>query len=68
MAAEDRPKLPRATLRDDKLYIKGEKEPYFRDRSNNIRLRIDALTIRRGYRDLLNRNDVPRILRRHRND
>jgi hypothetical protein len=57
MAAEDRPKLPRATLRDGKLYIKGEKEPYFRDRRNNIRLRIDALTIRRGYRDLRNRKD-----------
>jgi hypothetical protein len=55
--AGDHPKLPRATLRDDKLYIEGEKEPYFRDRTNAVRLRIDALTIRRGYRDLRNRKD-----------
>jgi hypothetical protein len=51
MVAEDRPKLPPATLRDDKLYIKGEKEPYFWDSTNGVLLRIDALTIRRGYTD-----------------
>jgi hypothetical protein len=51
MASDDRPKLPRATLRDGKLYIEGEKEPYFRDRKNKVRLRIDTLTIRRGYQD-----------------
>ena len=51
MVDEDRPKLPRARLRDEKLYIEGEKEPYFRDRTNGVLLRIDALTIRRGYTD-----------------
>jgi hypothetical protein len=48
---DNRPKLPRARLRDEKLYIEGEKEPYFRDRTNEVRLRIDALTVRRGYQD-----------------
>jgi hypothetical protein len=51
MVAEDRPKLPRASLRGEKLYIEGEKEPYFRDSTNGVQLRIDALTIRRGYTD-----------------
>ena len=50
MASDDRPKLPRASLRGEKLYVEGEKEPYFRDGTNEVRLRIDALTIRRGYR------------------
>jgi hypothetical protein len=35
MASDDRPKLPRATLRDEKLYIEGKKEPYFLDRTND---------------------------------
>jgi hypothetical protein len=43
--------LPRASLRGEKLYIEGEKEPYFRDPTNGVQLRIDALTIRRGYTD-----------------
>jgi hypothetical protein len=51
MVAEDRPKLPRASLRGEKLYIEGEKEPYFRDSTNDVWLRIEALTIRRGYTD-----------------
>jgi hypothetical protein len=51
LMVDDRPKLPRARLRDEKLYIEGEKEPYFRDRTNDVRLRIKALTIRRGYQD-----------------
>jgi hypothetical protein len=48
MAFED-PKLPRAMLRGEKLYIEGESEPYFRDPEHTIRLRVDALTILRGY-------------------
>jgi hypothetical protein len=55
MVDEARPKLPRATLRNDKLYVEGEKEPYFRDRTNDVRLRIDRLMIHRGYRDYRNR-------------
>jgi hypothetical protein len=51
MSSEDRPKLPRASLRGEKLYIEGEKEPYFRDLTNDVQLLIDALTIRRGYTD-----------------
>jgi hypothetical protein len=51
MASDDRPKLPRASLRGEKLYIEGQKEPYFRDLTNDVQLRIDALTIRRGYTD-----------------
>jgi hypothetical protein len=51
MSSEDRPKLPRTSLRGEKLYIEGEKEPYFRDRTNDVLLRIEALTIRRGYTD-----------------
>ena len=47
--AFDEPKLPRATLHGEKLYLEGEGEPYFRDTENTIRLRIDALTIYRGY-------------------
>jgi hypothetical protein len=49
MATDDRPKLPRATLRDEKLYVEGEKEPYFQDREDAIFLRVNALTISRGY-------------------
>jgi hypothetical protein len=49
MASDDRPKLPRATLRDEKLYVEGEKEPYFRDREQSVWLRVEALTISRGY-------------------
>jgi hypothetical protein len=49
MASDDRPKLPRATLRDEKLYVEGEKEPYFQDREHTIRLRVRELTIHRGY-------------------
>ena len=50
MVSEDRPKLPRATVRDGKLYVEGEKELYFQDR---FRLpsgcAIHALTVYRGY-------------------
>jgi hypothetical protein len=49
MATDDRPKLPRATLRDEKLYVEGEKEPYFQDREEAIFLHVNALTISRGY-------------------
>jgi hypothetical protein len=49
MAFDDRPKLPRAIVRDEKLYVEGEKEPYFQDREHTIRLRVDALTVYRGY-------------------
>jgi hypothetical protein len=45
----DRPTLPRATLRDGKLYVEGEKEPYFQDREYILWLRVDALTVERGY-------------------
>jgi len=34
MACDD-PKLPRAPLHGDKLYVEGEKEPYFRDQDRN---------------------------------
>jgi hypothetical protein len=37
--ASDDPKLPRATVRDEKLYVEGEKEPYFQDREDTILLR-----------------------------
>jgi hypothetical protein len=59
MATADRPKLPRATLRDGKLYVEGEKEPYFQDREHTVRLPVGALKILRGYepRDLSNRTD-----------
>ena len=49
MAFDDRPKLPRVTVRDEKLYVEGEKEPYFQDRKHTIRLCVRALTIYRGY-------------------
>jgi hypothetical protein len=49
MVDEARPKLPRATLRNDKLYVEGEKEPYFRDQKETIWLRVTALTVHRGY-------------------
>jgi hypothetical protein len=48
MAFND-PKLPRATLRGENLYVEGEKEPYFRDPEHTIWLRVDALTVYRGY-------------------
>jgi hypothetical protein len=53
MALDD-PKLPRTTLRGENLYVQGEKEPYFRDPEHTIRLRVDSLSIHRGYepRDL----------------
>jgi hypothetical protein len=47
--ASDDPEPPQATLRDEKLYIEGEKEPYFRDPKHAIWLRIGALAIQRGY-------------------
>ena len=49
MASDDRPKLPRATLRDEKLYVEGQKEPYFRDPEHIMILRVAALTVHRGY-------------------
>jgi hypothetical protein len=49
MATDGHPKLPRATLRDEKLYVEGEREPYFQDGKNTVWLRIDALRIERGY-------------------
>jgi hypothetical protein len=53
MALDD-PKLPRTTLRGENLYVQGEEEPYFRDPEHTIRLRVDSLSIHRGYepRDL----------------
>jgi hypothetical protein len=49
MAPLENPKLPRVTLRGENLYVEGEKEPYFRDPEGAIWLRVDALTIHRGY-------------------
>ena len=49
MVSEDRPKLPRASVHDEKLYIEGEEEPYFRDPEYTIWLRVAALTVQRGY-------------------
>jgi len=50
MTEENRPlpKLPRATLRGDKLYVEGAKKPYFRDPKHTIVLRVDAITIHQG--------------------
>ena len=42
MASDDRPKLPRNP--DEKLYVEGEKEPYFRDLEHTIALRVRKLT------------------------
>jgi hypothetical protein len=62
MTSDDRPKLPRATVRDEKLYVEGEKEPYFQDlREGTIYLRVDALSLRRlrhrqqGFQRILTR-------------
>jgi hypothetical protein len=49
MASDDRPKLPRVTVRDEKLYVEGEKEPYFQDREHILWLRVNALSVHRGY-------------------
>jgi hypothetical protein len=43
------PKLPRATLRGDQLFIAGEKEPYFRAPERDVTLTVGALTIHDGY-------------------
>src|SRR5947207_11092057 len=44
------PTLPRATLRDGKLYVEGEKEPYFQDREYILWLRVNTpLSVYRGY-------------------
>jgi hypothetical protein len=43
-------KLPRASLRGERLYVEGEKEPYFRDPRHTIELRVSSLTIHREYR------------------
>jgi hypothetical protein len=53
MALDD-PKLPRTTLRGENLYVHAEKESCFRDPEHTIRLRVDSLSIHRGYepRDL----------------
>jgi hypothetical protein len=49
--ALDSPKLPRAPrCATTRLYVEGEKEPYFQDREHTIWLRVAALTIYRGYR------------------
>jgi hypothetical protein len=52
--AIDDPKLPRTTLRGESLYVQGEEDPYFRDPEHTIRLRVNSLSIHRGYepRDL----------------
>jgi hypothetical protein len=62
MASDDRPKLPRATIRDEKLYVEGEKEPYFQDREHTIRLRVRELTIRRGYLPDYSNPAAPKVL------
>ncbi|MBO0751800.1 MAG: hypothetical protein J2P53_06800 [Bradyrhizobiaceae bacterium] len=56
---------PRGTLRDGKLYIDGVPEPYFRDTTKTIRLRVSPLEITRIYsagepmpEDLKRRNGV----------
>jgi hypothetical protein len=60
--ASDDPKLPRVTLRDEKLYVEGENEPYFRDGEHTIRLRIRELTIRRGYQPDYSNPAAPKVL------
>jgi hypothetical protein len=38
----DDPKLPRAFLRGESLYIEGETEPYFRDPEKTISIALNA--------------------------
>jgi hypothetical protein len=49
MASDDRPKLPRVTLGDERLYVEGEKEPYFRNPEHTILMCVEAFTISRSY-------------------
>jgi hypothetical protein len=47
--AYDDPKLPRATLRGEKLYIDGDSEPYFRDPEYRVYLEATDLQISGGF-------------------
>ena len=60
--ASDDPKLPRVTLRDEKLYVEGEKDPYFQDSGHTIRLRVRELTILRGYQPDYSNPAAPKVL------
>src|SRR3954464_4392157 len=62
MTFDDPPKPPRVTLRDEKLYVEGETEPYFRNR-DAISLRVNALTINRRYYDSGSWEDLDKIVR-----
>ncbi len=61
--AFDDPKLPRATVRGENLYVEGEEEPYFRDPEHTIWLRVDALTIFRGYESEDHPTQTGKVLR-----
>lgn len=58
--SDDEEKLPRASLRGDKLYVAGEKEPYFRDLERWVSLEVTALRIIGDYElaDLGERNSA----------
>jgi hypothetical protein len=47
--AYDDPKLPRAVLRGENLYIDGENEPYFRDPKYTLYLEVTDLRISGGF-------------------
>jgi hypothetical protein len=47
--AYDDPKLPRAVLRGENLYIDGENEPYFRDPEYPVYLEVTDLRISGGF-------------------
>jgi hypothetical protein len=47
--AYDDPKLPRAVLRGENLYIDGENEPYFRDPGYPVYLEVTDLRISGGF-------------------
>jgi hypothetical protein len=45
----DHPKLPRATLRGEELFLEGDPKPYRREPDYLICFEVDALTISGGY-------------------
>jgi hypothetical protein len=56
------PKLPRAVLRGENLYIYGEDEPYFRDPEYRIYLEVTDLRISGGFEaDYFSKGDSPKL-------
>ena len=61
--AYDDPKLPRAVLRGENLYIDGEKEPYFRDPGYRVYLEVTDLRIYDGFEaEDISKGDTPKQL------